>query len=109
MVISPYRYVSEEDLAKCILELEQQLSVRIYQAARRQWPGKTLSPREILRRYTLCGTESFKNLSPTDQAGLAHQFQASMTASGDKRLKSWPTTIAANSKLSFLISARQKF
>ena len=43
MVISPYRYVSEEDLAKCILELAQQLSVRIYQAARRHWRlGKLL-------------------------------------------------------------------
>lgn len=60
--------------------------VKIRDAANKQWPQERLSRSEIVRRYTLFGMESLKNLSPTDQARLAHGFQASMEA-GDERLK----------------------
>jgi hypothetical protein len=55
-----------------------------YQAASKQWPQECLCRSEIVRRYTLFGIESLKNLSPEDQSRLAHQFQASMEASDER-------------------------
>jgi hypothetical protein len=60
--------------------------MKIQQAASKQWPGERLSRAEICRRYVLVGIQAVKNVSPTDQSRLAHQFQASMEA-GDESLK----------------------
>jgi len=60
--------------------------IKISNAAVKQWPTETLSRREIVRRYTLFGIETLKNLSPDEQSRATHQLQSSMTAS-DTRLR----------------------
>ena len=55
-------------------------------SARKQYPSETLSRGEIMRRLSLAGIETLKNVSHADRARLAHGFQASMEA-GDARLK----------------------
>jgi hypothetical protein len=60
--------------------------IKISNAAAKQWPTESLSCGEIVRRYTMFGIESLKNLSPADQSRATHQPQSSMTAS-DTRLK----------------------
>jgi hypothetical protein len=60
---------------------------RIRQASRKAFPDEVLSQGEILRRFSLAGTEALAKVSPADRSRLAHEFQASMQA-GDQRLKS---------------------
>jgi hypothetical protein len=60
--------------------------LRIQQAAQKQFPNENLSRAEIIRRYTLAGVDVFEQLSASDRARLAHEFQASMQAS-DQRLR----------------------
>lgn len=47
------------------------------QQAYGRWPRENLSRAEILRRYTLIGMETLKNLSTQDRERLAHGFQTS--------------------------------
>jgi hypothetical protein len=60
--------------------------IKIRNAAVKQWLTETLSRAEIVRRYTMFGIESLKNLSPDEQSRATHQLQAGMEAS-DVRLQ----------------------
>ena len=57
----------------------------IQPAAAKHLHGETLSRAEIVRRYTLAGTQILGNASPEDQARLAYKFQPTMTVT-DTRL-----------------------
>jgi hypothetical protein len=57
------------------------------QAAQKAFPNENLTRSEIVRRYTLAGIDALKQLSASDRARLAHEYQASMEAP-EERLKS---------------------
>jgi hypothetical protein len=58
--------------------------IKVKQAAEGQWPGEMMSSGELCRRYVLAGVEALKNVADEDKKRMQYQFQATMTALGER-------------------------
>ena len=58
--------------------------IKVKQEADRLWAGERMSSGELCRRYVLAGVEALKNVVGEDQKRLQYQYQATMTAGGER-------------------------
>jgi len=58
--------------------------MKVRAAAEGQWPGERMSSGELCRRYVLAGVDALKNVADEDRKQSQYQFQATMTALGER-------------------------